>query len=83
MQQTLSAGQSARRSGQGPESKPLFGTILRVIAGNFLEQFDFFLFGFYATNIAAAFFASGSDFASLMKTFAVFVENVVSWRMLF
>lgn len=29
-----------------------FGAILRVTSGNFLEQFDFFLFGFYATYIA-------------------------------
>lgn len=46
--------------------------ILRVTSGNFLEQFDFFLFGFYATYIAQTFFPSSSDFASLMMTFAVF-----------
>ncbi|MGV8920763.1 MAG: MFS transporter [Pseudomonas sp.] len=46
--------------------------VLRVTSGNFLEQFDFFLFGFYATYIAAAFFPASSDFASLMMTFAVF-----------
>jgi MHS family citrate/tricarballylate:H+ symporter-like MFS transporter len=45
---------------------------LRVTSGNFLEQFDFFLFGFYATSIAHAFFPTSSDFASLMLTFAVF-----------
>ena len=28
------------------------GAIFRVTSGNFLEQFDFFLFGFYATYIA-------------------------------
>lgn len=46
--------------------------ILRVTSGNFLEQFDFFLFGFYATYIAQTFFPASSDFASLMMTFAVF-----------
>jgi MHS family citrate/tricarballylate:H+ symporter-like MFS transporter len=46
--------------------------VFRVTSGNFLEQFDFFLFGFYATYIAAAFFPASSDFASLMMTFAVF-----------
>jgi MHS family citrate/tricarballylate:H+ symporter-like MFS transporter len=46
--------------------------VLRVTSGNFLEQFDFFLFGFYATYIAKAFFPAGSEFASLMLTFAVF-----------
>ncbi|ENT2871150.1 tricarballylate/proton symporter TcuC [Salmonella enterica] len=49
-----------------------FGAILRVTSGNFLEQFDFFLFGFYATYIAKTFFPAESEFASLMLTFAVF-----------
>lgn len=53
----------------GPSKR---GAVLRVTAGNFLEQFDFFLFGFYATQIAAVFFPSGNEFASLMMTFAVF-----------
>src|SRR3954468_23419247 len=48
------------------------GAVLRVTSGNFLEQFDFFLFGFYATYISKAFFPASSDFASLMLTFAVF-----------
>lgn len=47
-------------------------TVLRVTSGNFLEMFDFFLFGFYATAISRAFFPSGSDFASLMLTFMTF-----------
>jgi MHS family citrate/tricarballylate:H+ symporter-like MFS transporter len=40
------------------------GAIFRVTSGNFLEQFDFFLFGFYATQIAAVFFPASSEFAS-------------------
>jgi MHS family citrate/tricarballylate:H+ symporter-like MFS transporter len=48
------------------------GAVLRVTSGNFLEQFDFFLFGFYATYIARTFFPAASEFASLMQTFAVF-----------
>ncbi|MEE9103795.1 MFS transporter [Pseudomonas nitroreducens] len=48
------------------------GAVFRVTSGNFLEQFDFFLFGFYATQIAAVFFPASSEFASLMMTFAVF-----------
>jgi MFS transporter, MHS family, citrate/tricarballylate:H+ symporter len=47
-------------------------TVLRVTSGNFLEMFDFFLFGFYATYISRAFFPAGSDFASLMLTFMTF-----------
>ncbi|MDX7952492.1 MFS transporter, partial [Lichenihabitans sp. Uapishka_5] len=48
------------------------GTVFRVASGNFLEMFDFFLYGFYAKNIAAAFFPSTDEFASLMSTLVVF-----------
>jgi MHS family citrate/tricarballylate:H+ symporter-like MFS transporter len=56
--------------GQSRASK--VGAVLRVTSGNFLEQFDFFLFGFYATYISKVFFPASSQFASLMLTFAVF-----------
>jgi MHS family citrate/tricarballylate:H+ symporter-like MFS transporter len=49
-----------------------FGAVLRVTSGNFLEMFDFFLFGFYATSISKAFFPATSEFASLMLTFGTF-----------
>ena len=48
------------------------GAILRVTSGNFLEQFDFFLFGFYATYIARTFFPAESEFAGLTLSLAVF-----------
>lgn len=48
------------------------GTVLRVTSGNFLEMFDFFLYGFYATNIAHTFFPSGNDYLALMMTFVTF-----------
>ncbi len=37
-----------------------------------MEMFDFFLFGFYATQISKAFFPAGDEFASLMLTFMTF-----------
>jgi MFS transporter, MHS family, citrate/tricarballylate:H+ symporter len=46
--------------------------VLRVTCGNFLEMFDFFLFGLYATHIAAAFFPADNEVASLIRAFAVF-----------
>jgi MFS transporter, MHS family, citrate/tricarballylate:H+ symporter len=55
---------SARRSG--------IATVLRVTSGNFLEMFDFFLFGFYATYISRAFFPTGNESAGLMLTFTTF-----------
>ncbi|MGY8682109.1 MFS transporter [Bradyrhizobium sp. UFLA05-153] len=52
--------------------KSRVGAILRATSGNFLEQFDFFLFGFYASAIAKAFFPSDDETASLLNTFGVF-----------
>src|SRR6266576_4073935 len=59
-------------SSQPPQIKSRIGAILRATSGNFLEMFDFFLFGFYATAIAKAFFPASSEFASLMFTFMTF-----------
>ena len=47
-------------------------TVLRVTSGNFLEMFDFFLYGFYATDISKAFFPGKSAYISLMLTFVTF-----------
>lgn len=57
---------------QAQLSPSRFSTVLRVSSGNFLEMFDFFLYGFYATNIANTFFPSNSESASLMMTFVTF-----------
>lgn len=55
-----------------PAIKSRVGAILRATSGNFLEQFDFFLFGFYAAAIGKAFFPSTDETASLLNTFGVF-----------
>ena len=51
-------------------------TLKRVIVaaaiGNFVEWFDFAVYGFLATTIALQFFPSGDASAALLKTFAVF-----------
>jgi MHS family citrate/tricarballylate:H+ symporter-like MFS transporter len=47
-------------------------TVLRVTSGNFLEMFDFFLFGIYASHIAKAFFPTSNELSSLLLTFATF-----------
>jgi metabolite-proton symporter len=46
--------------------------IVRVAVGNFLEMYDFMVFGYYATYIAKTFFPSGSEFLSLMLSLATF-----------
>jgi MHS family citrate/tricarballylate:H+ symporter-like MFS transporter len=55
-----------------PVIQSKFSTVLRVTSGNFMEMFDFFLFGFYASYISKTFFPSGDEFASLMLTFMTF-----------
>jgi MHS family citrate/tricarballylate:H+ symporter-like MFS transporter len=57
---------------EGSPSRSKAATVIRVTSGNFLEMFDFFLFGLYATHISKAFFPAGSEIASLMLTFATF-----------
>jgi MFS transporter, MHS family, citrate/tricarballylate:H+ symporter len=59
-------------SHQPAEIGSRIGAILRATSGNFLEQFDFFLFGFYASAIGKAFFPASSETASLLNTFGVF-----------
>jgi MFS transporter, MHS family, citrate/tricarballylate:H+ symporter len=63
---------SLSASSQPPQIKSRLGAILRSTSGNFLEQFDFFLFGFYAPYIAKAFFPSENETAALLNTFGVF-----------
>ncbi|KAK49198.1 citrate-proton symporter [Caballeronia jiangsuensis] len=47
-------------------------TILRVTSGNFLEMYDFSVYGFYALSISQALFPRGNEFVSLMLSFATF-----------
>jgi MFS transporter, MHS family, citrate/tricarballylate:H+ symporter len=49
-----------------------FWPVLRVASGNFLEAYDFQVFGYYAVYISRAFFPSGNEFASLMLTLTTF-----------
>lgn len=46
--------------------------VFRVVCGNFLEMFDFMIYGFYASSIAHTFFPSSNAFASLMLSLATF-----------
>ena len=46
--------------------------VIRVSSGNFLEMYDFMVFGYYATAIGNAFFPSGNPFLSLMLSLMTF-----------
>jgi metabolite-proton symporter len=49
-----------------------FRSIVRVASGNFLEMYDFMVFGYYAAAIGHAFFPSGNPFVSLMLSLTTF-----------
>jgi MFS family permease len=46
--------------------------VLRVASGNFLEMYDFQIFGYYAAAIGGTFFPSRNEYASLMASLATF-----------
>ena len=47
-------------------------SVIRVCSGNFLEMYDFMVFGYFAPEIARTFFPAGSAFASLMLSLMTF-----------
>lgn len=47
-------------------------TVFRVTSGNFLEMYDFMVYGYYASAIAKTYFPAGSAFMSLMLSLSVF-----------
>jgi MFS family permease len=47
-------------------------SVIRVSSGNFLEMYDFMVFGYYAAAIGSAFFPSGNPFVSLMLSLMTF-----------
>ena len=46
--------------------------IFRVVSGNFLEMYDFMVYGYYAKAIADTFFPAGNEFLSLMLSLVTF-----------
>ncbi len=46
--------------------------VVRVASGNFLEMYDFMVFGYFSAAIGRAYFPVGSAFASLMFSLATF-----------
>lgn len=47
-------------------------TIFSVASGNFLEMYDFAVYGFYAAFIAKIFFPAENEFISIMQSFLAF-----------
>ncbi len=57
---------------QESDRKSKILAVIRVSSGNFLEMYDFMVFGYYASAIARAFFPLGSEFGSLMLSLMTF-----------
>src|ERR1700704_4862410 len=54
------------------ERKAKIWSVFRVSSGNFLEMYDFMVFGYYASAIGNAFFPSSNPFSSLMLSLMTF-----------
>jgi MFS family permease len=59
--------ETAPARGQSPASR-----VVRVSVGNFLEMYDFMVFGYYAAAIGRTFFPNQSEYASLMLSLMTF-----------
>jgi len=54
------------------ERRQKIRTVFRVASGNFLEMYDFMIFGYFSAAIGRAYFPTQSAFASLMFSLATF-----------
>ena len=55
-----------------PGRKAKIWAVVRVSSGNFLEMYDFMVFGYYATDIGSTFFPSGTPYLTLMLSLMTF-----------
>jgi len=55
-----------------PDRTSKIWSVVRVSSGNFLEMYDFMVFGYFASAIGKAFFPSNSAFGSLMLSLMTF-----------
>jgi MHS family proline/betaine transporter-like MFS transporter len=63
--------------GEVSGASPLRQVISGASIGNAVEWYDFAIYGFLATFIAANFFPAGNDTAALLNTFAIFAAAFV------
>ncbi|HEY4447323.1 MAG TPA: MFS transporter [Steroidobacteraceae bacterium] len=54
------------------ERRAKIRAVFRVASGNFLEMYDFMIFGYFSAAIGRTFFPAASAFASLMLSLATF-----------
>src|SRR6266851_3020486 len=58
--------------GEFPNRRSAIRAVFRVATGNFLEMYDFMVYGYYAAAIGRAFFPRGNEYASLMLSLVTF-----------
>ena len=73
----MSSYTSTQRNQETAPSAPVkpasrIGAVIRVSLGNFLEMYDFMVFGYYAAAIGRAFFPTKNEYASLMLSLMTF-----------
>ena len=56
----------------GSQRAATIKNVIRVSSGNFLEMYDFIVFGYYAAAIGHTFFPGHDPYASLMLSFMTF-----------
>ena len=54
------------------ERRKKLKAVVRVSSGNFLEMYDFIIYGYYAKYIGDTFFPSDNEFISLLSTFLAY-----------
>ena len=52
--------------------------VLRVASGNFIEMYDFMVFGYFAAAIGSAYFPGSSELGTLLKALATFGVGFVA-----
>ena len=57
---------------EAPDLKVMKKVISAAAVGNFIEWYDFAVYGYLATMLAANFFPGGNPTTALLETFAVF-----------
>jgi len=55
-----------------PAPRNLAWDVIRVASGNFIEMYDFMVFGYFAAAIGSAYFPGSSDIGTLLKALATF-----------
>lgn len=69
------SGQMRANEGQGVSDETRRKVVIASFIGNFVEWFDYAVYGYLATTIAVVFFPEGNKEAALLATFALFAVS--------